>query len=82
MATELPTVDGFTIANCRRIGQYAFADFFLKAEKNIEEQGFDVYVRTELPDGTKLDEDSINYFKDCFRFKVILFNSSEEYNSY
>lgn len=80
--SKLNYVDGFTIYNCRRIASYAFADFYLKAEKNIDEMCFEVYVRDELPDGTKLDQDSIQYFKDCFHFKVMIFSSKEEYESY
>jgi len=79
---KLNYVDGFTIFNCRRVAKYAFADFYLKAEKNLEEMCFEVYVRTELPDGSKLDKDSIDYFKDCFQFRVIPFKNSEEYDSY
>ena len=79
---KLNYVDGFTIYNCRRIAQYAFADYYLKAEKNEDDMCFEIYLRDRLPDGTELDQDSVNYFKDCFCFKIIQFSNKEDYESY
>lgn len=51
--------NGLNIGQARRVFKYAFADFFIKADKNDKQLRFDVYVKDKIK-----VEDKVAFLKD------------------
>lgn len=50
MRGEFKCANGFTIYQAKKIFEYEFGEFFLKAEKNDEKLRFDAYVKDKILD--------------------------------
>jgi hypothetical protein len=63
MKGEFFYANGYTIANTRRLCQFYFGDFFIKATKNDKKLRFDIYISNKIVDlesGTLKLEDYVD----------------------